>query len=98
MDPAILFIIITIVVVVFLLTLYKQQENRVTGNLHNDNLKQLLTLNALEHKFSHYSVNDDDDSQSITNQITLLISTYEKGNINTDAFQKQMDYLLNQLN
>ena len=98
MDPVILFIIISIVAAIFLLSLYKQQEDRVTNNLHNDNLKQLLTLSALEHKFSHYNIDDESDRQSITNQITQLVNGYEKGKINADAFQKQLDYLLNQLN
>jgi len=98
MDPVILFTIITIVVAISLLSFYKQQENRVTANLHNDNLKQLLTITALEQKFSHYHVNDENDRQLITNQIVQLVNGYERGEIHADVFQNQMDYLLEQLN
>jgi hypothetical protein len=98
MDPVILSMIVAIIAVVLLLEFYKRQESRITNNLHNHNVKQLLTITALEHKFNDYDARDDNDRQLVANQITQLVNGYEKGEIPADVFQNQMDYLLNKLN
>jgi len=97
MDPATLIIIITIVVLIFMLDVYKRQNDKITSNLHADNLKQMLTLSALEHKFSA-DVTTETEPQSTVNEITRLINRYERGEIQAEAFQDQMDYLLNKYN
>lgn len=94
MDPLTLMIIVAIVAGIFIIDLYKRQNDRITSNLHADNLKQLLTISALEYKFGA-GVNAETEPQSTVNEITQLISRYERGEIQTDVFQSQMDYLLN---
>jgi hypothetical protein len=97
MDPLTLMLIFTIVVVVFIINLYKRQNNKVTSNLHADNLKQLLTLRALEYKFSA-DADTETEPQSLLNEITQLINSYERGEMQADAFQSRMDHLLNGCN
>jgi hypothetical protein len=97
MDPITLITIITIVVLIFVLDLYKRQNDRVTSNLHADNLKQLLTITALECKFNT-DFNDEFEQQSAVAEITKLINRYERGEMHADVFQNQMDFLLNKYN
>jgi len=98
MDPITLAIIIAIIVVIIILDFYKRQQYRITSNLHADNLKQLLTITALDYKFSSADAINETDPQLITTQITQLINCYERGEMHADAFQAQMDYLLDKLN
>lgn len=94
MEPLTLMLIVAIVViVVFIIDLYKRQNNRVTSNLHADNIKQLLVLRALEYKFST-GVTAETEPQSVINEIMQLINSYERGELQADAFQSQMDHLL----
>lgn len=97
MDPAILIIIAAIVVTVLAIDLYKRQNERVTSNLHADNLKQLLTISALESRL-RADVSKETEPQSALNEITRLISCYERGEIPAETFQEQMDCLLNKYN
>lgn len=97
MDPLTLMIIIAIVIGIFIIDLYKRQNDRITSNLHTDNLKQQLTISALEYKFKA-DVSAASEPQSTINEITQLINRYERGEIYTDVFQRQMDYLLNKYN
>jgi len=94
MDPITLTLIFLIIAAVFVIDFYKRQNSRVTDNLHADNLKQLLTMRALEHKFSDEK-SDETDPQLTVNQITELISYYETGKIPAETFKSQMDSLLN---
>lgn len=93
MDPVTLLIIAVIAALIFVLDVYKRQNDRITSNLHTDNLKQLLTLSALEHKFSS-DVSAEAEPQSALNEITQLVNSYERGEIQIDAFRDQMDRLL----
>lgn len=97
MDPTTLTIIISIIFLIFVLDLYKRQNERITSNLHADNLKQWLTITALEYKFSA-EINNENEQQSAINEITNLINCYDRGEIPADAFQYQMDILLNKFN
>jgi len=98
MDPITLIIILVIIASAIILDFYKRQEARITNNLHADNLKQLLTITALDYKFGQMDVISEDDRQVITNQITQLISSYDNAEIPAETFKKQMDNLLNKLN
>jgi hypothetical protein len=97
MDSTTLMIIAIIIVLIFVLDVYKRQNDKITSNLHADNLKQLLTISALEYKFKA-AINTEAEPQLAVNEITQLINRYEHGEIPTEAFQNQMDYLLNKYN
>ena len=97
MDPATLTIIVSIIVLIFVLELYKRQNDRITSNLHADNLKQWLTITALKYKFSA-EISNENEQQSAVNEITNLINCYDRGEIPIDTFQDQMDHLLNKFN
>jgi len=98
MDSVTLSVIVTIIVSVIVIDIYKRQKDRVTVNLHGDNLKQLLTITALDYKYGDADNTNDADHQLLTNELTELISSYEKAEISQESFQKQMDYLINTLN
>jgi len=94
MEPLTLMIIVAIViVVVFIIDLYKRQNNRITSTLHTDNIKQLLMLRALEYRFSADDITET-ESQSVVNEMMQLINSYERGELPADAFQSRMDHLL----
>ena len=98
MDPATTLItIVVIVALIFILDVYKRQNDKVTSNLHADNLKQMLTMSAMEYRYNT-DVSAESERQSTINEITQLISCYERGEIQADAFQDQMDFLLNKYN
>jgi hypothetical protein len=97
MDPLTLTIIITIIALIIVLELYKRQNEKVTSNLHADNLKQMLTLAALEYKFNT-GMSATDENQSDADEITGLINRYERGEIQAESFRRQMDNLLNKRN
>lgn len=100
MDPITLLIILVIIASAIILDFYKRQENRITNNLHADNLKQLLTITALDYKLGQLDDNDisEDDRQIIAAQITQLISSYDNAEIPAETFKCQMDNLLYKLN
>jgi hypothetical protein len=98
MDPIVLFAIIIITAAIIVIDFDKRQKDRVTTNLHTDNLKQLLTITALEYCFSISDNKNENDSQVITTQITQLVNSYEQGDMETNIFEEQMDYLLSKLN
>lgn len=96
MTSLTLTIICVIVAFIFIINLYKSQNDKITSNLHADNMKQLLTISALEYKFSA-GVNTETEPQSAANEITQLINSYGRSEMQADAFQSQMDSLLNRL-
>ena len=98
MDPMTLFVIIAIILSVIVIDFYKRQNDRVTNNLHTDNLKQLLTITALDYKYGQMGNSNDSDRQVLAGELTQLISSYEKAEISSENFQEQMDNLLNRLN
>ncbi|SDS17469.1 hypothetical protein SAMN05216490_0674 [Mucilaginibacter mallensis] len=98
MDSVTLSVIVTIIISVIVVDIYKRQKDRITVNLHGDNLKQLLTITALDYKYGDADNTNDDDHQLLTNELTALINSYEKAEISQESFQKQMDYLINTLN
>jgi hypothetical protein len=98
MDPMTLSVIIAIILSVIVIDFYKRQKDRVTINLHTDNLRQLLTITALDYKYGRAGGNDEIDHQLLTSELTQLISSYEKAEISSESFQEQMDNLLNRLN
>lgn len=97
MDPNILLIIIAIVALILVLDVYKRQNDKITNNLHVDNRRQFLTLSALEYR-NQAEAHTEIESQLTVNEITRLISSYERGEMSADVFQRQMDYLLNKYN
>jgi hypothetical protein len=97
MDSVTLSVIVTIIASVIVVDIYKRQKDRVTVNLHGDNLKQLLTITALDYKYGNADNTNDADPQLLTNELTQLISSYEKAEISQENFQKQMDHLINKL-
>jgi hypothetical protein len=97
MDPLTLIMIITIIALIIVLDLNKRQNEKVTTNLHTDNLKQQLTLAALEYKYST-GVDEEAKPNQDADEINRLIQRYEHGEIPTELFRHQMDYLLNKLN
>jgi hypothetical protein len=94
MDPAILLIIATIIVLILVLDVYKRQNDKITSNLHADNLKQMLTISAIEYKVNT-GISAETEPQLPVNEITQLINRYERGEIQADDFQHRMDHLLN---
>ena len=97
MDSVTLSVIVTIIASVIVVDIYKRQKDRVTVNLHGDNLKQLLTITALDYMYGNVANANDADSQLLTNELTQLINSYEKAEISQENFQKQMDHLINKL-
>jgi hypothetical protein len=95
MDSITLSVIVVIISAVIIIDIYKRQMDRVTINLHTDNLKQLLTITALEYIYGQEDTSHDADHQVITSELAQLISSYEKAEISSESFKKQMDYLLN---
>jgi len=97
MDLKLLYTIIAIVAAIIILEFYKRERNRVTANLHNDNLRQLLTITALEYQSGQWNVINDVQRKQVERKITLLVDSYEKGEIPSLAFQQKMDNLLKKL-
>jgi len=94
MDPITLLIILVIIASAIILDFYKRQQDRITNHLHTDNLKQLLTITALDYKLGQMDDVSEDDRQLIAAQITQLISSYDNAEIPTETFKNQMDNLL----
>ena len=94
MDFELLYIIIAIVVAIFIVELYKRENNRITTNLHADNLKQLLTLTALEYQENRLEVVNESERPLIEKKVALLVDNYEKRKIQSSVFQKKMDDLI----
>ena len=97
MDLKLLYTIIAIVAAIIILEFYKRERNRVTANLHNDNLRQLLTITALEYQSGQWNVINDVQRKQVEKKITFLVDSYEKGEIPSLAFQQKMDNLLKKL-
>ena len=98
MDSVTLSVIIIIIASVIVVDIHKRQKDRVTVNLHGDNLKQLLTITALDYKYGNAVNTTDAEHQLLTNELTQLISSYEKAEISQENFKQQMDHLINTLN
>jgi hypothetical protein len=94
MDLKSLYVIIVLIVAIIIVELYKRERNRVTTNLHTDNLKQLLTITALEYQSGHWDNVNEIQKKQIEKKISLLVDSYEKGEIKSNAFQRKMDGLL----
>lgn len=100
MDLESLYTIIVIIAAIVIVGFYKRERNRVTSNLHTDNLKQLLTITALEHQYNHWdqSTINDNEREIIEKKISMLVESYKKGEMQITTFQKKMDALLKKLN
>jgi len=97
MDSVTISVIVAIIASVIVVDVYKRQKDRITVNLHGDNLKQLLTITALDYKYGNADNATDADPQLLTNELTELISSYGKAEISQESFQQQMDQLMNKL-
>jgi len=97
MDLRSLYTIIAIIAAIVIVEFYKRERNRVTANLHTDNLKQLLTITALDYQLGHWNHMNKNQRKQIEKKISLLVSSYEKGEIQSDDFQRKMDDFLNKL-
>ena len=95
MDSNTLYTIIAIIAAIIILEVYKRERNRVTSNLHNDNLKQLLTIATLDYKYGNWQTINETDRKQIEKKLTVLVNQYEKGELHSSAFQKKVDGLLN---
>jgi len=98
MDSVTISVIVTIIASVIVVDVYKRQKDRITVNLHGDNLKQLLTITALDYKYGNADNAYDGDPQLLTSELTQLISSYERAEISQESFQQQMDQLMTKLN
>jgi hypothetical protein len=87
--------IIVIIAAIIIVEFYKRERNRITANLHSDNLKNLLTITAIEYQHIHsVDIVNDSESELIEKRISLLVSSYEKGEMQEAVFQKKMYTLL----
>jgi hypothetical protein len=94
MDLKTLYTIIAIIAAIIILEFYKRERNRVTANLHTDNLKQLLTITALEYQSGQWNSINKSERKQIKKKIAVLVDGYEKGEIPSPLFQRKMDDLL----
>jgi len=98
MDLKSLYMIIVIIAAIIIVEFYKRERNRVTANLHSDNLRNLLTITALEYQHTHSAdIINDNERELIEKKISLLVSSYEKGEMQGAVFQKRMYTLLKKL-
>ncbi|WP_461451110.1 hypothetical protein [Mucilaginibacter sp.] len=97
MDSKLIYIIITIIAAIAIVEFYKREQNRVTSNLHTDNLRQLLTITALEYQFDRWSPVNENERKTIESKILQLVNSYEKGEIRSSTFQYKMDRLVKKL-
>jgi len=97
MDLKLVYVIIAIIAAIIIIEFYKRESNRVTANLHTDNLKQLLTITALEYQSGHWNHVNENQRKLIEKKISLLVDSYERGEIQSPAFQRKMDDLLKKL-
>lgn len=94
MDLKLLYTIVIIIVATIIVEIYKRERNKVTINLHSNNLKQLLTINALEYKHTHWDTISNDEQKLVDKKISLLVNSYEKGEIKNSMLQKKVYSLL----
>jgi hypothetical protein len=95
MDLKSLYTIVIIIAATIIVEFYKRERNRVTVNLHTNNLKHLLTITALEYKHTHQnnSINDN-EPELVDKKISSLVNSYEKGEIQSSVLQKKVYSLL----
>lgn len=94
MDLQSLYTIVIIIVATIIVEFYKRERNKVTANLHSNNLKHLLTITALEYKSTHWDAINDNECELVDKKISLLVNNYEKGKIQSAIFQKKVYSLL----
>ena len=94
MDLKSLYTIIIIIAATIIVEFYKRERNRVTVNLHTNNLKHLLTITALEYKHTHWDTINDNERDLADKKISLLVNSYEKGEIQDSSLQKKVYSLL----
>ncbi|MFI5157664.1 MAG: hypothetical protein ACHQF4_02295 [Sphingobacteriales bacterium] len=63
MDLESLYTIVIIIVAIIIVEFYKRERNKVTTNLHSNNLKHLLTITALEYKQTHWDAINDNERE-----------------------------------
>jgi len=94
MDLTSLYTIVIIIAAILILEFYKRERDRVTVNLHTNNLKHLLTITALEYKHTHGDTVNDNEPQLVDKKISSLVNSYEKGEIQNSVLQKKVYSLL----
>ncbi|WP_158989292.1 hypothetical protein [Mucilaginibacter sp. L196] len=94
MDLTSLYTIVIIIAAIIILEFYKRERDRVTVNLHTNNLKHLLTITALEYKHTRGDTIKDNEPELVDKKISSLVNSYEKGEIQNSVLQKKVYSLL----
>ena len=94
MDLKSLYAIVIIIMATIIVEFYKRERDKVTANLHTNNLKDLLTITALEYNHSHWDAINDNERELADKKISLLVNSYEKGEIQSSVLQKKVYSLL----
>ncbi len=94
MDLKSLYTIVIIIAATIIVEFYKRERDRVTVNLHTNNLKHLLTITALEYKHTHQNTINDTEPELVDKKISSLVNSYEKGEIQSSVLQKKVYSLL----
>jgi len=94
MDLKSLYTIVIIIAATIIVEFYKRERDRVTVNLHTNNLKHLLTITALEYKHTHQDTINGNEHELVDKKISSLVNSYEKGEIQNSVLQKKVYSLL----
>jgi len=94
MDLKSLYMIVIIIMTTIIVEFYKRERDKVTTNLHANNLKDLLTITALEYKHSHWDTINHNGCDLVDKKISSLVNSYEKGEIKSSVLQKKVYSLL----
>jgi hypothetical protein len=94
MDLKSLYAIAIIIMATIIVEFYKRERDKVTANLHTNNLKDLLTITAMEYKHSHWDPINDNECALVDKKISSLVNSYERGEIQSSVLQKKVYSLL----
>jgi hypothetical protein len=107
MEPIMLFVIAAIIAAIVLVAFNKQQENKTSNHLYTDDVKQLYQLTTAEYKINalenQQQLNEANNITgpkipNIAQELDLLTTAYESGEIPLNELNSKLDYLLNEFN
>ncbi|MDN5287719.1 MAG: hypothetical protein JWR38_3993 [Mucilaginibacter sp.] len=107
MEPIMLFVIAAIIAAIILVAFNKQQESKMSHHLYTDDVKQLYQLTTAEYKINalenQQQLNEANhitgsEARNIAQELDLLTTAFESGEIPLNELNSKLDYLLNEFN
>ncbi|MDN3547235.1 hypothetical protein [Mucilaginibacter aquaedulcis] len=107
MEPIMMFVITAIVAAIFLVSFYKQEQNKIRNHLYINDLQHFYLLTAAEYKIKaleqHEQLNmpgniNTTNTPDISQEVSKLTTAFENNNISIKELNNRLDYLLNTFN